>query len=200
MVASTRRTPAATPLSPIILNKPISPVRLTCVPPHNSRLEPISKTRTSSPYFSPNSIMAPVFCADSISITRAWVAALLKISAFTIASTLAISASVIGALCTKSKRVLSESTKLPFCCTCSPNISRKALCIKCVAEWLRMVSARDAISTLALTVSPTLSEPVFNTPWCPNTAAWIFCVSSTAKMPLSDFNAPLSPIWPPDSA
>ena len=36
------------------------PVRRTCVPPHNSRDEPMSMTRTSSPYFSPKSIIAPV--------------------------------------------------------------------------------------------------------------------------------------------
>jgi hypothetical protein len=34
-----------------------------------------------------------------------------------------------------------------------------------------------------LTLLPTLSLPVVTTPWWPNTAAWIFCVSSTAKMP-----------------
>ena len=51
----------------------MSPVRCTCVPPHSSRLEPMSSTRTVSPYFSPNSIMAPVFLAASMSITRACV-------------------------------------------------------------------------------------------------------------------------------
>ena len=74
MTASTRRTPAATPPSATILNRPMSPVRCTCVPPHSSRLEPMSSTRTSSPYFSPNSIIAPSFCASSIGITRACVA------------------------------------------------------------------------------------------------------------------------------
>ena len=49
----------------------MSPVRCTCVPPQSSRLEPMSSTRTSSPYFSPNSIIAPSFCASSIGITRA---------------------------------------------------------------------------------------------------------------------------------
>ncbi len=33
----------------------------------------MSSTRTSSPYFSPNSIMAPSFCASSIGITRRFV-------------------------------------------------------------------------------------------------------------------------------
>ncbi len=87
VVASTRLTPAATPDSPVILNRPMSPVRFTWVPPHNSRELPMSSTRTSSPYFSPNSIMAPVFCADSMSMTRAWHSALAKISAFTMDST-----------------------------------------------------------------------------------------------------------------
>src|SRR5258705_8328544 len=54
VAASTRRTPAATPPWDVILKKPMSPVRATCVPPHSSRDEPMSRTRTSSPYFSPN--------------------------------------------------------------------------------------------------------------------------------------------------
>ena len=40
---------------------PISPVRPTCVPPHSSLLNvSIETTRTLSPYFSPNSAIAPV--------------------------------------------------------------------------------------------------------------------------------------------
>ena len=88
VTASTRRMPAATPPSATILNRPMSPVRCTCVPPHSSRLLPMSSTRTSSPYFSPNSIIAPAFCASSIGITRACVAALARTSALTSASTL----------------------------------------------------------------------------------------------------------------
>ena len=38
----------------------MSPVALTCVPPHSSRLKPGTlTTRTLSPYFSPNSAIAP---------------------------------------------------------------------------------------------------------------------------------------------
>ncbi len=95
----------------------MSPVRATWVPPHSSRELPMSSTRTSSPYFSPNSIIAPVFCAASIGITRAWVAVLARISALTRASTSRICAAVIGVGCTKSKRVFSASTSEPFCCT-----------------------------------------------------------------------------------
>ena len=49
----------------------MSPVRATCVPPQSSREVPMSSTRTSSPYFSPKSIIAPSFCASSIGMTRA---------------------------------------------------------------------------------------------------------------------------------
>ncbi len=54
-----------------------------------------------------------------------------------------ICSAVTGALCVKSKRVRSALTKLPFCCTCSPSTSRRALCMMCVTEWLRMVAARS---------------------------------------------------------
>ncbi|MCY1532495.1 hypothetical protein D9M68_677750 [compost metagenome] len=65
VMASMRRTPAATPPSETILNRPISPVRPTCVPPQSSREKPMSSTRTVSPYFSPNSAMAPPLTASS---------------------------------------------------------------------------------------------------------------------------------------
>ena len=146
VTASMRRTPAATPPSLTILNRPMSPVRCTCVPPHSSRLVPMSSTRTVSPYFSPNSIMAPVVLADSMSITRACVGWLARISALTRASRSRGSARRSPAwLCVKSKRVLSASTSEPFCCTCSPSTSRSALCIRWVTLWLRMVAwrARD---------------------------------------------------------
>ena len=56
-----------------ILNEEISEVFLTCVPPQNSTdhafllpstLFPIDTTLTSSPYFSPNRAIAPVFAAS----------------------------------------------------------------------------------------------------------------------------------------
>ena len=199
-MASMRRTPAATPLSPTILNKPISPVRCTWVPPQSSRLEPMSSTRTVSPYFSPNSIMAPVFWADSMSITRAWAWTLAKISAFTLASICAISAAVTGALWAKSNRVLSASTNEPFCCTWVPSTSRKALCIKWVAEWLRTVDSRTAVLTCACTWSLTASVPWVLVPWWANTSALIFWVSATSKVAEPLFNTPWSPTCPPLSA
>ena len=76
--ASMRRTPAATPLSATPAIRPMSPVRRTCVPPHSSTDQPsvlpppspIATTRTSSPYFSPNSARAPDARASSSAISR----------------------------------------------------------------------------------------------------------------------------------
>ncbi len=60
MTASTRRTPAATPLSETMRKSPICPVVRTWVPPHSSSDTPgTSTTRTTSPYFSLNSAIAP---------------------------------------------------------------------------------------------------------------------------------------------
>ncbi len=160
----------------------------------------MSSTRTSSPYFSPNSIIAPVFCASSIGITRAWVAALARISALTRSSTRAICASLIGALCAKSKRVRSAFTSEPFCCTCAPSTSRSALCIRCVTLWLRMVLMRCSASTRATNSSPSSTSPSTMRPWWPNTLACTFSVSSTITRARALRSSPLSPTWPPLSA
>ena len=54
-MASMRRTPAEMLLSETILKTPMSPVRVTCVPPQSSLLKSgMETTRTWSPYFSPN--------------------------------------------------------------------------------------------------------------------------------------------------
>ena len=73
-----RRTPAATPLSLSTEIRPMSPVRRTWVPPHSSTDQPsvlplpspMATTRTSSPYFSPNSARAPDALASSSAISR----------------------------------------------------------------------------------------------------------------------------------
>ena len=68
--ASTLLTPAAIEDWLIILNRPISPVFLTCVPPQSSVEKyfsfssPIDKTLTSSPYFSPKRASAPLSTAS----------------------------------------------------------------------------------------------------------------------------------------
>ena len=78
-----RRTPDGTALSPVTEIRPISPVRFTWVPPQSSTDQPsallaaprapvlpIDTTRTSSPYFSPNSARAPASRASSTAISR----------------------------------------------------------------------------------------------------------------------------------
>ena len=63
--------PQPTEPSEVITNGPISAVQRTCVPPQSSRENPgISITRTSSPYFSPKSIIAPSLRASSIGVSN----------------------------------------------------------------------------------------------------------------------------------
>ena len=67
MRATIRRVPAETLSSWAMRNKPIWPVLVTCVPPHSSLLKsPMLTMRTTSGYFSPNSIIAPAVRASAI--------------------------------------------------------------------------------------------------------------------------------------
>ena len=78
VTASMRRTPAATPVSWVTANRPMSPVARQWVPPHSSMLTPGTETtRTESPYFSPNRAMAPASMAsrvDRVSVSTGWLA------------------------------------------------------------------------------------------------------------------------------
>ena len=71
VTASMRRAPEPTELSVRIANGPISAVERTCVPPQSSTDQPpMSTTRTTSPYFSPKSIIAPSLRASSIGVSK----------------------------------------------------------------------------------------------------------------------------------
>ena len=70
VMASIRRTPAATLLSERMRTMPMQPVLLAWHPPQNSTLEPNCMTRTLSPYFSPKRAMAPSFLASSMGVSR----------------------------------------------------------------------------------------------------------------------------------
>ena len=119
MTASIRRAPAPTELSDRIANGPISAVQRTCVPPQSSVEKPgISITRTSSPYFSPKSIIAPSFRASSIGVTNQRTGRFSNTFRFTISSTRWRSSDVIASWCVKSKRSLSGRTAEPACFTC----------------------------------------------------------------------------------
>ena len=66
----------------------MSPVAATWVPPHSSVLKrpsPIATTRTRSPYFSPNSAVAPSAIACCVSLTVVWTTELARIASLTIA-------------------------------------------------------------------------------------------------------------------
>jgi hypothetical protein len=75
------------------------------------------ETRTSSPYFSPKSIMAPEFLGFGDGQHAGFGGRVGEDLGIDDVLDRRISASVIGWLCTKSKRVLSGSTCDPFCCT-----------------------------------------------------------------------------------
>src|SRR3546814_471889 len=83
VTASIRRTPAETPPSDTILNRPMSPVRETWVPPHSSvDVSPMRSTRTRSTYFSPNRAIAPKSSASCMSMCRTSAPWLARNSAF----------------------------------------------------------------------------------------------------------------------
>lgn len=114
------------------------------------------------------------FCASSMLIMAALTATLAKMASLTRRSTSAISSAVTAWGWEMSKRVDSAVTKEPFCSTCPPNTSRRALCIRWVALWLRILALRISSSTLAVMLSPTFRRPEVCTPNCPNTTALIF--------------------------
>ena len=83
----------------MILKTPISAVERTCVPPHSSRdhcPSPISTIRTTSPYFSPNSAIAPSARASSSVVVSARTGSLARICSLTRSSTQARSSSDSG--------------------------------------------------------------------------------------------------------
>ena len=200
VTASMRRIPAAIPPSDVMRKRPMSPVRCTCVPPQSSVEKlPNDSTRTTSSYFSPNSAMAPDFTASSKGSCRITAGALRRISPLTSRSTVSSSAGVTGWVCEKSKRSRSGATSEPRCTTCLPSAWRSAACSKCVAEWFSTVAWRVFSSTLAVSLSPILSEPDSRRPMC-RCASPSFFVSVTVKRAILLSNTPTSPTCPPASA
>ncbi|MNN23715.1 hypothetical protein D3C81_1371200 [compost metagenome] len=108
-------------------------------------------TRTLSPYFSPNSAMAPLALAVSMSVSSVSTSLFLRISALTSSSSALSCSGLIASKWLKSKRRRWLSTSEPFCCTCSPSTWRSAACSRWVAEWLSAVAPRTVASTTAST-------------------------------------------------
>ena len=114
----------------------MSPVARTCVPPHSSVLNepsPTATTRTLSPYFSPNSAMAPEAIASCVLRTAVLTGSFFRMAALTIRSTSSNCSGVTAEKCWKSKRRRSGATSEPACLTCGPSTLRSAACSRWVA-------------------------------------------------------------------
>ncbi|MNT17394.1 hypothetical protein D3C72_1525400 [compost metagenome] len=179
----------------------MSPVRCTWVPPQSSteKPPPMVSTRTCSPYFSPNSAVAPLALAVSMSVSSVSTSLLLRISALTMSSSSFNCSGLMASKWLKSKRRRWLSTSEPFCCTWSPSTRRRAACSRWVAEWFRAVAWRTEASTWAVTPAPMRRVPWSTTPWC-RKAPPALVVSRTSKRRPWALMKPQSPIWPPDSA
>ena len=164
--ASMRRTPEATPRSDTMRKPPISPVLRTWQPPQSSRLNPGTSTeRTRSPYFSPNSAMAPCAIASAYGRSSILVATARETQSRTASSIASRSSSVSGRSNVKSKRRRSGCTSDPAWRTPSPSRWRSDAWSRWVAVWLRSVRRRSASSTASVSVAPTSTLPASTTTW-----------------------------------
>ena len=205
--AVSRRMPAAVAASPVMRKAPMSPVEATWQPPQNSTdiwSLPRVTTRTLVPYFSPNWALAPSLRASSIGSSRMVTVCLAAICALTQASISLICPAFRALGLLKSKRSSSGETLEPCCSMWLPTKRDSALCRRWVAEWWRVVSARRAVLTCALT-GPGRAVPVTTSPlWMTRPSS--FCTSLTwmAKASWVFRSTPMiwptSPTWPPLSA
>ena len=113
-VASIRRTPEATDASLLMRKGPTLAVLSTWVPPQNSMdTPPISTTRTTSLYFSPNMATAPFFLASSMGSTSVTTGMPSRMASLTSLSTCASCSGVMASKWVKSNRRRSGSTREP---------------------------------------------------------------------------------------
>ena len=192
--------------------RPMSPVRFTCVPPQSSTdhallapgaTAPIDTTRTSSPYFSPNSAIAPEARASSSAISRVSTGVFSSSTALAMSSTALISSALIGLVCEKSKRRRSGETSEPFCATWVPSTWRSASCRRCVAEWLARVADAAARDRLRARRLADLKRALLDLAEVDEQIAELLLRVGDAEQraalaPLID--DPWSPTWPPTLA
>ena len=143
----------------VTLKRPIWPVASRWVPPHSSvEKSPMRMTRTRSPYFSPNSAMAPLRSASCRSISAGLTddvgLHLLVDQAPRPAPPRCPSR---AAPCEKSKRRWSGATSEPACPTWVPSTLRSAAWSRCVPVWCWRSPCRRRDSTLTATSSPSRS-------------------------------------------
>ena len=156
-------------------------------------------TRTSSPYFSPNSARAPLALASSMPITRVTTGSFCSTIRLAISSTSASSSAVMGLAWETSKRRRSPSTSEPFWAMCGPSTWRSASCSRWVAEWLARIARRRAPSTSATSAAPTATPPsTTSTSWTTTSPSFL-PVSVTRRLVPGAVSVPVSPTWPPDS-
>ena len=110
------------------------------MPPQSSRAQsPTEITRTWSPYFSPNSAIAPERTASSWVITSACTPRSASTRSLTRASTSSIADCGTAPVAEKSKRNRPGEFSEPACVAVSPSASRKALCTMWVAVCERLI-------------------------------------------------------------
>ena len=172
------------------------------MPPQSSRAHsPTETTRTSSPYFSPNSAIAPTSTACAWVITSACTSRSSASSEFTRASTSCSTDGGTAALALKSNRNRPGAFSEPACVAVSPSASRIALCTMCVAVCARLIARRRCTSTSGLPGRADLDlaaehlRPVHD-----QRARAGFCTSETSMTAPSSSIRPASASWPPPSA
>ncbi len=148
--ASMRRTPEPIEDSPSSFTRPSWAVLWTWVPPHSSlEKSPMVTTRTCSPYFSPNSAMAPWRLASSIGMTSAWTSSSRERTSLIFCSTSVRTAPGTAFGEPKSKRKRPGWFSEPAWAAVGPRASRRAWWVRWVAEWARAMARRRRTSMAA---------------------------------------------------
>ncbi len=121
-------------------------------------------TRTRSPYFSPNSAMAPCFLASSIPMTSARTSRSRASTSLIFCSTSVITAVGTADGEPKSKRKRPGWFSEPAWAAVGPRASRSAWWVRWVAEWARAMALRRRSSIEAWALAPTVTSPTWTTP------------------------------------
>ena len=131
------------------------------MPPQSSRAQsPTETTRTWSPYFSPNSAIAPERTASSWVITSACTPRSASTRSLTRASTSFIADCGTAPEAEKSKRNRPGEFSEPAWVAVSPSASRNALCTMWVAVCERLIDLRRSTSTSDCAWPPSDTSPL----------------------------------------
>ena len=157
-------------------------------------------TRTSSPYFSPNSARAPEAIASSDAMRRVVTGVLSRIDWLAIVLNPRQLLRCDRFWCAKSKRSRSGATSEPFCATWSPSVRRSASCRRWVAEWLaRMARATGVIDEAVDHVADGQRAGLVTVPSWTKRSPSFLPVEAIAISAVLLRITPVSPTCPPDS-